>query len=610
MADRTPMFRLPALVLLALLLATCGRPTVVMTPVPTPPLATTVPGAQQITIDLPTNGTTVGSPFELRGRIATYPTTGQLAFRIFDARGTQVGGGTMQVAGGPGQPGAFAVQGAYSAVQSGPARIEVIDIDAASGAVRGIAAVPVNLLTTGAPAGTPALPTPLPVLPTTPPQVLPTVAPLPTAAPAAQQIVIDSPPPGTLVGSPLTIVGRTSRYPTQGGLTYRFIDDAGRQIGTGRVPVNGQPGTQGQFTASLAFTLPLNGGVVRVELLEQDTAGTVTANAALELRVAPPQAITIDTPAAGTQVGSPVTLTGRLARYPFQGNLAYVVTNAANATIGQGLVNVTGALGQPATFAASLTFTPPADGGQIRVTLADEDGTSGVVAASAAINLVVAPQAQRITIGSPAAGTAVGSPVTLTGSTTRYPFQGNLGYRVLGANSTQLGAGAFPVNAQVGRGGPFVASLTFALPSAGGPITIELFDQDAGTGTTAATASVNLVVSAPVPVTVGPVIEQRVIIETPRADDLVPGQFTVAGRTVNPPNRSQLSWQLLDQSGLPLLSGIFTTTPQTSGRGAIFSGTVAVPAGSSAVLTLVISDVNNAGQTLGSGRVQVRTSQR
>src|SRR4051812_35803266 len=45
-----------------------------------------------------------------------------------------------------------------------------------------------------------------------------------TSTQVPQAIVIESPPPNAVVGSPVVLTGRTSRYPSGGKLNYQFFD--------------------------------------------------------------------------------------------------------------------------------------------------------------------------------------------------------------------------------------------------------------------------------------------------------------------------------------------------------------------------------------------------
>jgi hypothetical protein len=339
-----------------------------------------------------------------------------------------------------------------------------------------------------------ATPTPPTLTPSAPTPIPPTPVPV-----APLVITIDSPSPGTLVGSPVVITGRTSRLPRNGVLLYRFVDSAGRQLGMGTFPVSGAPGQPGSFNASLTFNLPRDGGQVRIELIEQIDAAGQLFSAALDLVVdAQYQTITIDTPAPGTQVGSPVVISGRINQYPSSGQLHYRVIDSSGREIGAGDFAVDGAPGERGSFNASLTFNEPVNGGNIRVELSDP-----AINAMASIALTVAPPpAQAITIDTPAPGMQVGSPVVISGRINQYPSSGQLHYRVLDAVGQQLGAGSFPIDGAPGQPGSFTAKLPFSEPPNGGVIRLEVFDQ-ADNGTIIASAALDLVV-APAHLTMTP----------------------------------------------------------------------------------------------------------
>jgi hypothetical protein len=179
--------------------------------------------------------------------------------------------------------------------------------------------------------------------------------------------MIDTPPGGTIVGNPVVVTGRTVRFPAAGTLGYAIYNGSGVQVGGGVFPLSGGPQTGGSFTASLGFLYPELGGPLRIDLYDQDPfTWAFAASARLELYTrALRQQVTIETPGPGTQVGSPMTLTGRAARFPAGGQLQYRVTSG-EAILGQGAFPVQAAAGDSARFAASLSFQPPAAPGPLR----------------------------------------------------------------------------------------------------------------------------------------------------------------------------------------------------------------------------------------------------
>jgi hypothetical protein len=111
---------------------------------------------------------------------------------------------------------------------------------------------------------------------------------LPTVTPAAQMIMIETPAPGTLVGSPVVITGRITEYPAQGQLHYRIVDDHDDVLGSGDFTVTGTAHHTGTFNASLIFTMPAVPSRITLELFDRDPSihATVTS-AALSLNVDP-----------------------------------------------------------------------------------------------------------------------------------------------------------------------------------------------------------------------------------------------------------------------------------------------------------------------------------
>ena len=386
------------------------------------------------------------------------------------------------------------------------------------------------------------------------------VAASPTPAPplTPQQIFIDTPAMSTLVGSPVVITGRTARQPVNGLLDYRFMDSAGQQLGTGQLRVDGAPGQPGSFTASLAFTLPRDGGPVRFELSERGDPAGQAVSAALDMLVdAQYQSVAIDTPPSGTVVGSPLVLTGRTTRAPYGGNLNYRVTNSAGQQIGAGAFPVGGAQGYPRAYNAELFFDLPIDGDTIRVELYDWNAASNTNDASQSIDLVVLPIPQQILLDTPPPGTIVGSPMVVTGRTTRYPSSGNLSYRVTDGAGAQLGAGAFQVSGPVGQPTAFGPSLTFILPNDGGFVHLEVYDQNPD-GSIAASSGLDLDVLAQY---------QRIALDTPPPGTQVGSPLVITGRTNLYPNQGQLRYRVTDAAGQQIGAASFPISGAPGQRG-------------------------------------------
>ncbi len=478
-------------------------PTVlVSTLTPLPPAT----AQQQIFLDSPPSGTTVGSPMTITGRTTQPPAGNTLSYLIRDAASALLGTGTFPVATTTTGTGSFNAALTFNLPPNGGnLTLEVF--------APGVGNAP--------PVANAQL-----TLVVAPPQV----------------IVLDSPPAGTTVGSPVTLTGRTARYPFQGALGYRLLDATGHELGRGTFPVVGAAGGPCSFTASLSFSLPPSGGRITVEVVDQSVAtGEVAAMARSELNIAvQQQAITIESPSANQQVGSPMTVVGRVVQMPVGGQLTYRVRDQAGQIVGTSQLGITGSQDGGGRFTAQVLFTLP-QGGPITLELLELDPTTGQVRASTSLPLTVAvppsatptaaaiptaaatpvpptltptpvaytpntpvPPRQTITIDAPTSGTAVGSPVVITGRVARPPQFLQLYYVVRTPTGDVLGQGSFPVAGPLGQTDlQYTASLNFSAPQLGGPIVVEIYDRD-GVGATIASAIVQLQVASRMTVTPTP----------------------------------------------------------------------------------------------------------
>ncbi len=220
----------------------------------------------------------------------------------------------------------------------------------------------------------------------------------------------------------------------------------------------------------------------------------VAIASAAPVEQAAPRNITITSPTPGTVVGSPMTITGASNVFPNEGTLNYRVTDASGAEIGKGSFQVTGAMPGPVSFTAFPTFDPPAAGGAITLEVYEVNVADGSKFGSATVNLQVEalPSGRVISIVSPQARATVGSPVTIVGRTSYFPFEGNLNYRVADTAGKELGTGFFQVKTPCCDPSWFVASIAYTPPAGPVPITVTVYDRDAATGNITATASVIL----------------------------------------------------------------------------------------------------------------------
>lgn len=606
-----PMARNPVglvLVLLGLAVALSGCGLFGQAPAATPSAPTSALGGRTVTILAPQGNATVTSPIAVNGAVSVVPNGGSLTYRLFGPDQGLLAQGAFPVQGAPGGPGSFVGSVPYTLGQQGVGRLEVLEINPADGAILAISSLQL-VLSPGQGGQTP--------------QVLPTaIGPAPTSLPPPspspqQQILLDSPPAGTTVGSPVVITGRTTKPPAGGTLSYVMRDAAGAVLGTGTFPVPTTSAGTGSFNASLTFNLPPNGGNISLEVLEPGAGGAApVASARLAMAVAPPQAIVIDSPPPGTTVGSPVTLTGRTARFPFQGNLGYRVLDASGRQLGIGTFPVAGAPGGPASFNAALTFGLPPNGGRVTVEVADQNAANGQIAALARLELSVAPQQQAIIIESPAANQQVGSPMTVVGRVVRLPAGGQLTYRVRDRNGAQIGTGQFGVGGTQDGGGRFTAQVFFTPPQGGGPIGLELLELDLATGQVRASTTLTLSVAGPPPTAAPPTVtsgptRQAITIDTPPSGTVVGSPVVVTGRAALFPQFRELYYVVRSPTRETLGQGSFPVAgqPGQANLQYVASLTFAEPATGGTILVEVY-DRDGVGQVIANAIVQLQVSPR
>ncbi len=408
----------------------------------------------------------------------------------------------------------------------------------------------------------------------------PTTSTAPTATPpGSQQIFIDAPPAGTLVGSPMQLKGRTLRMPTGAQIGYQVLDQNSQVIGSGKLPVSADAASGGGFDAPLTFNLPQNGGTIIARLFEFSADGAQVATSDLAMFVqSQVQQIFIDTPPAGTQVGSPMTLTGRMARLPGQGILSYLVTNSSQQQIGAGTFPVAGDPGRPTTFVGALEFVLPFDGDTITAKIYDQDQAN-----AARVSLHVAPVPQSIVIDTPPAGTLVGSPMTVTGRTVRFPAEGRLIYQVT-QNGQLLGSSPFAVGANATPGSQFNTQIKFSMPNDGGIIQLTISDPNAPAGAVESTIDLDVLAQY-----------QRIDIDTPPPGTQVGSPMTITGRTNWFPKNGQLTYRVLDASNAMIGSGAIPVAGAPSTRGSFNAQLAFLEPPNGGVIRVELADQSNGG---------------
>ncbi len=616
-----PRWRLLVLLGAVLALSGCGLFAPPTDSLPTPPASALA--ARTITITSPQGNTVVNPPIPVTGAVSVVPVSGSLTYRLFGPDGSLLNQGTFPTQGNAGGPGFFAGSLPYTLAQQGIGRIELLDLNPADGAVLAITSLQVVLSPGQALAATPQAPV-------TAPALTPTALPPPPPA-DQQQIILDSPPSGTTVGSPVTITGRTTKPSASNTLTYFIRDATNAVLGTGTFPVPITAAGTGSFNAALTFNLPPNGGNIALEVSEPGAGGAPpVASARLVMLVSPPQTIIVDSPSSGASVSSPLTITGRTARFPFQGTLGYRVLDANGQQLSLGTFPVIGAPGGPSSFTAALAFSLPPNGGRITVELVDQDGDTGPVAALVRTELNAAPQPQALVVESPAANVQVGSPMTVVGRVVRMPVGGQLTYRVRDRAGQQIGTGQFGVTGSQDGGGRFTAQVLFTLPQGGGPITLDLLELDMNTSQVRASVSLPLSVAAPPPVaatataapsptaTLVPMatstsvpLRQSITIDTPASGTTVGSPVVITGRVAVFPQFRELYYVVRTPARDTLSQGSFPVVgqPGQTNLSYLISLSFAEPQQGGMIL-IEVYDRDGVGQILANAIVQLQTSAR
>lgn len=240
--------------------------------------------------------------------------------------------------------------------------------------------------------------------PSAPPAALPTdaataevvpVAPTPAApapsGPAARSIIIDTPVDGAVVRNPVELRGRVTVLPFENNLVYRIYDQGNTLLQEGAVTVDGGTGQGGTFAVPISISAAPSGGL-RLEVVDIDQAdGQVLARAAAAITLAPAlptRSITLDAPAEGAIVSSPVELRGRVTVLPFENNLTYRVFAADNTSIGSGAITVVAAADGSGTFAVPIAINAAA-GSTVRIEVQDVNVADGSLFAAAQVRVTL-----------------------------------------------------------------------------------------------------------------------------------------------------------------------------------------------------------------------------
>lgn len=236
--------------------------------------------AQTIVIETPQQDNEVTSPAPVSGYTSRTPFENNLVYRVYNSAGLIISEGPITVKGSLGGPGTFATTLPFTVTQREAGRIEVVDIDVATGQPFATAAVSVTLVPVN--------------LEGQPPVFL---------------ITIDTPAPNATLISPARVMGSISLTPFENNLVYRVLDASGAQVGNGPISVVGELGRPGTFDATIVFT-PTQGGRGRLVIEAPNEAGGLPfATSAVDVLLEAPAAAseTITTTGVITQT-APATL--------------------------------------------------------------------------------------------------------------------------------------------------------------------------------------------------------------------------------------------------------------------------------------------------------------
>lgn len=161
---------------------------------------------------------------------------------------------------------------------------------------------------------------------------------------------------------------------------------------------------------------------------------------------------------------------------------------------------------------------------------------------------------QTITIEAPVPGATLTNPFELRGSTSQYPFQGRLIYRVLDESGDQIGRGPFEVVGQLGRPSTFAVAATY-LANSDGPATVEVAEVSAADGTIIAIDSVAVMLLQDPP-------GYGIVIDDPLPFTSISSPAQVRGKINDRPFEGRLNYRVVDATGEELSAGVIESRGQ------------------------------------------------
>lgn len=192
-----------------------------------------------------------------------------------------------------------------------------------------------------------------------------------------------------------------------------------------------------------------------------------------------------------------------------------------------------------------------------QVSLSSESTQTDTILAAVLQNFEVSDPAaaqQVISIEKPAPAWLVTNPFELRGTTSEYPFQGQLIYRILDAEGNQVGRSNFEVVGQIGNPSTFAIPAVFQV-QANGSGTVEVAEVSAADGTIITIDSVAVTLLADAP-------GYTVTIDDPKPYVSIASPVQVRGKTSNKPFGGTVHYRIIDAAGQEISKGLLLAVGQ------------------------------------------------
>lgn len=186
----------------------------------------------------------------------------------------------------------------------------------------------------------------------------------------------------------------------------------------------------------------------------------------------PPQAIAFLSPATGSQVTSPITVSG-VANSVFENMLAIQVVDQSGQVIGNGVASIHADLGGRGPFDGQVSFTPPAEAQPGRIVVSDSSARDGHLTYLTSMEVTLLPNggtanlttdtehAETFWIQSVTPGVSNGHHALSIIGYAAPAFEQTLTIAVLDENGGLVGSGTATIQAGAGQPGQFIGSVTY-----------------------------------------------------------------------------------------------------------------------------------------------------